>query len=156
MQVVRHHRRARDVGFSARPGSARADPASGRDWWHRHPWVTILAINTVILLLVLGAAEAFLHFYLPYNPGYYMAFEEQPGVYRFPYGTISYNSLGFPDDEFDLATTRPRVGYFGDSVTRGVGAGEGYRISDLLEAVSPDHAHWTFGTVWVPKPAWSG
>jgi lysophospholipase L1-like esterase len=124
-----------------------AEPAAARDWWHRHPWLTILAINLVVVGLAVLGAEAFLRFYLPYNPGYYMAFEEQPGVYRFPYGTITYNSQGFPDDEFDLATPKPRVGYFGDSVTRGVGAGEGYRISDLLETAYPEHAHWTFGTV---------
>ncbi len=116
-------------------------------WWDRHPRLTMILLNVVFVLLLLGGAETFLRFYLPYNAGYYMAFEAKPGVQHFPYGIIKYNSLGFPDDEFDLASTKPRIGYFGDSVTRGVGVGSGYRISDLLEQAYPAYEHWTFGTV---------
>jgi lysophospholipase L1-like esterase len=104
----------------------------------------ILAINVALLTLGIATVEVFLRFYLPYNPTYYMWFEEAPGVYRMPYGLIKQNSLGFPDDEFDRETTKRRIGYFGDSVTQGVGAGHGYRITDILEGLYPTYAHWTF------------
>jgi lysophospholipase L1-like esterase len=123
------------------------NPRERSHWWNRHPGAAIVLINVFLLLLVLAGAEVFLRWYLPLDPGYYTAFEERPGVYRYPFGFLKYNSAGFPDDEFDLATTRPRVGYFGDSVTRGVGVGYGYRISDLLESAYPAYEHWTFGTV---------
>ncbi|MGH7289125.1 MAG: hypothetical protein ACREI8_14015, partial [Myxococcota bacterium] len=64
--------------------------------------------------------------------------------YEYPFGILKRNSLTFPDDEFDLASTKPRIGYFGDSVTRGVGAGHGYRLQDLLEKLRPELEHWTF------------
>jgi hypothetical protein len=121
-----------------------SEPQARPRWWECHPRWTILLINVAILSLVLAGSEVFLRFYVPYNPGYYMAFEQKPGIYRFPYGVIRQNSLGFADDEFNLASTKPRVGYVGDSVTEGVGAGSGYRISDLLEAAYPAYEHWTF------------
>jgi lysophospholipase L1-like esterase len=115
--------------------------------WHRHPWLAIVLINIVLFLFLLGGTEVFLRWYLPLNPGYYMAFESKPGLYRYAYGILKYNSKGFPDDEFDLTSTKPRIGYFGDSVTRGVGVGYGYRISDLLEEAYPTYEHWTFGSI---------
>jgi hypothetical protein len=110
-------------------------------WWDRHPRSAIVLVNLALFLFVLGGAELFLRWYLPLDPGYYIAFEERPGLYRYPYGILKYNSLGFPDGEFDLASTKPRIGYFGDSVTRGVGVGDGYRISDLLEQAYPGYEH---------------
>ncbi|MHC5209800.1 MAG: SGNH/GDSL hydrolase family protein, partial [Planctomycetota bacterium] len=51
---------------------------------------------------------------------------------------------GFADDEFDL--TRPvRIGYAGDSITRGVGCGYGYRYTELLERAYPDFLHANLG-----------
>jgi hypothetical protein len=57
------------------------------------------------------------------------------------------NQHGFPDEEFELADPRPRVGYFGDSVTFGLGAGHGHRISDHLRAAFPGFQHLTFAKV---------
>ena len=39
------------------------------------------------------------------------------------------------------------IGYYGDSVTYGVGAGHGYRISDLLEREYPEMSHMNLGGV---------
>jgi lysophospholipase L1-like esterase len=104
----------------------------------------LLAANGLIAALFVSLAEIGLRVWVPYNPGYYVVLREEPGVYTYPFGELRRNSRGFPDDEFDLASPKPRVGYFGDSVTRGVGAGHGYRIPDLLEPLRPDVEHWTF------------
>jgi hypothetical protein len=55
---------------------------------------------------------------------------------------------GFPDREFELRRIH-RVGYFGDSVTYGVGAGYGYRISDVLRDAYPDREHLTFANLGI-------
>ncbi len=115
-------------------------------WLRRHPVFALLMINIVISTVILGAAEVFLRFYATYHPGYYAQGPEKPGVYHFPYGLAVRNSIGYPDDEFDLSSPRRRVGYFGDSVTRGVGVGYGDRITDLLEKYYPGYEHWTFGS----------
>jgi len=116
-----------------------------RRWFERHPWLALLGVNLAILTLGATAAEIALRIWVPYDPGYYTVLREEPGVYEYPFGILRRNSLTFPDDEFDLAGTKPRIGYFGDSVTRGVGAGHGYRIPDLMEKLRPELEHWTFG-----------
>jgi hypothetical protein len=58
---------------------------------------------------------------------------------------------------FDLDDPRPRVGYVGDSVTFGVGAGYGYRMTEVLEEFYPDRQHmnlsWGLGTGMTPTTA---
>jgi lysophospholipase L1-like esterase len=65
---------------------------------------------------------------------------------EYPYGTIKINRHGFPDDDFDMEKDR-NVGYFGDSVTYGVGAGCGYRFSELLEDPYLEYEHMKFGGI---------
>lgn len=117
-----------------------------RSWLSRHPALALLAINGVIFLGLSLTAEFLLRLYIPYNPGYYTAVEGNSREMVYPFGTIKINSLGFPDDEFELTKTE-RVGYFGDSVTYGVGAGDGYRISDLLEREYPAYEHLNLGGI---------
>jgi len=105
----------------------------------------LLLANAVLFGTIALAAEVGLRLWVPYNPGYYVVLEEAPGYVEYPWGVVKQNAEHFPDDEFDLESTKPRVGYFGDSVTRGVGVGHGYRIQDLLEQLQPDREHWTFG-----------
>ena len=62
-------------------------------------------------------------------------------VIEYHYGILKYNSDCFADDEFEKVKTRPRIAYFGDSVCHGVGAGHGYRISELLEETYPAYEH---------------
>ena len=97
---------------------------SDSGWLQRHPWVGLLMVNGVILGALLLAAELFLRAWVPYNPGDYISISGNDREIEYPYGTIRINSLGFPDDEFDLSKDL-RVGYFGESVTYGVGAGHG-------------------------------
>jgi hypothetical protein len=65
---------------------------------------------------------------------------------EYAYGTIRINSDGFADDEFDLSKDR-RVGYIGDSGTYGVGAGHGYRISEILAELYPEFEHMNLGGI---------
>lgn len=121
---------------------------SGREvsWLRRHPGVVLLAVNAVLFVGFALLAEVFLRLYVPYNPGYYVAVRGTSQEVEYPYGTIKINRDGFADIDFDL--TRPRqVGYFGDSVTYGVGAGYGYRFSDLLREAYPDLDHLNLGGI---------
>lgn len=112
--------------------------------FERNPKKTLTAVILAGLILILVIAEIVLRFTIPYDIGYYTAVKKA-GVYVYPYGSIRINSTDFPDEEFDLSSTKPRIGYFGDSVIMGIGAGDGYRISDLLERTYPAYEHWTFG-----------
>jgi lysophospholipase L1-like esterase len=110
-------------------------------WFHRHPTlmaVLLLLITTIATLTVL---ELVVRAFVKYHPGYYTASEGEHGVLVYPFGEIIYNSLGFPDSEFLLEAPGKRVGYVGDSVTRGVGAGYGYRITEVLEEYYPNMQH---------------
>ncbi|MGH7895472.1 MAG: hypothetical protein ACREQL_12445, partial [Candidatus Binatia bacterium] len=86
--------------------------------------------------------------YDPFEMNFYAKHsEKRPGRYETPYGVMRMNQHGFPDGEFDLEDPRPRVGYFGDSVTFGLGAGYGHRISDHLRTAFPRFQHLTFAQV---------
>jgi hypothetical protein len=117
---------------------------AAKSWFQRHPGLALLGVNVALLALIAGIAEIALRLWVPYNPGYYVVLREEPGAYHYPFGLLLRNSHSFADDEFDLASTKPRIGYFGDSVTRGVGAGHGYRIQDVLKTLRPEYDHWTF------------
>ena len=64
-----------------------------------------------------------------------------------PYGKIPINSDGFYDKEFNFNNNKVKIGYFGDSVTYGVGAGYPYRFTDLLNNYDSnfDHLNLTGG-----------
>ncbi|MBK7947562.1 MAG: SGNH/GDSL hydrolase family protein [Deltaproteobacteria bacterium] len=115
-------------------------------WPRRHPGLILLAVNAVLFAGFALLAEVFLRLYVPYNPGYYMAVKGTSREVEYPYGTIKINRDGFADIDFDLSRTR-QVGYFGDSVTYGVGAGYGYRFSDLLREAYPDVDHLNLGGI---------
>lgn len=117
---------------------------AAHSWLQRHPGLALLAVNVVLLAVFAVLAEIALRLWVPYNPGYYVVLEEKPGSFEYPFGLLLRNSHSFPDDEFDLDSRKPRIGYFGDSVTRGVGAGHGHRIQDVLETLQPEVEHWTF------------
>ncbi len=65
---------------------------------------------------------------------------------EYPWGKVPINSHGYPDQEFEF-DSKPRIGYFGDSVNFGVGAGYGHRISEYLEEAYPSYQHWNFGRI---------
>lgn len=117
-----------------------------QSWFERNPKTSVVLVNLGVLFGLLLAAEIFLRVYIPYNPGYYMRIETNDGELRYPWGTVPVNSAGFPDEEF-VPGDKPRVGYFGDSVNFGVGAGYGSRVSEYLERAYPGYSHWNFGGV---------
>ena len=105
-------------------------------------WTLYLLISG---LFVIAASEIFLRFYVTYNPSYYVAFSSnEEGILRFPYGNIPINSDGFPDQNFYHEKGLPRVGYFGDSVCFGIGAGYGHRLTEHLERQFDKQEHMNF------------
>ncbi len=97
-------------------------------------------------VFTLLAAEGTLRVFVNSDPAFYVAFSNpEPGsVVKYPYGEIPYNTAGFADEEFDAVKTRPRVGYVGDSVCFGVGAGYGYRVSEFMSGAYPGYEHMNF------------
>lgn len=120
--------------------------STGSRWFSRHPVLALLGMNAALVLLIGLIAELILRISIPYNPGYYIAVAGNSTELIYPYGTIYMNSYGFSDKEFDLENPN-RIGYFGDSVTYGTGAGYGYRVTELLEEVYPEHEHMNFGGI---------
>jgi lysophospholipase L1-like esterase len=115
-------------------------------WLEAHPRLGVVGLNAIVFALVFLAAEIALRLIVPYDPGFYTAVSVRNRELVHPYGVIKVNSEGFPDEEFDLS--RPhKIGYFGDSVTYGVGAGYGYRISEVLEEAYPEYEHMNIGGI---------
>lgn len=115
-------------------------------WLRRHPILVLLGLNFVLFAGLALVAEIALRLYVPYNPGYYVAVRGNSREVEYPYGTIKINADGFADIDWDLGSAR-HVGYFGDSVTYGVGAGHGYRFSDLLREAYPEWTHLNLGGI---------
>ena len=116
-----------------------------QSFFARHEKLALVLVNAVFLGLLLVAGEIAARLSTGYDIGYYT--EAKPGAdgkLHYPYGIIPVNAQGYLDDEFDLASTRPRVGWFGDSVAMGVGAGYPYRISDLVRSNRSDINTWNF------------
>lgn len=110
-------------------------------WIQRHPKSMAVILLLATITLMLAVLEFAFRAFLKYQPSYYSAIEGNSGISVYPFGEIIYNSFGFPDSEFLLDDPRRRVGYVGDSVTRGVGAGYGYRITEVLEEYYPHIQH---------------
>ncbi|MEZ4330514.1 MAG: hypothetical protein R3F35_02090 [Myxococcota bacterium] len=115
-------------------------------WLRRHPILVLLGVNCLLFAALALAAEIFLRFYVPYNPGYYVAVRGTSQEIEYPYGTIKINRDGFADIDWTLGRGR-HVGYFGDSVTYGVGAGYGFRFTDLLREAYPEDTHLNFSGI---------
>jgi hypothetical protein len=116
-------------------------------WFERNPKKTLFAFAVLGVVLVLCLAEVFLRFRVTYDPGYYTAVATAGRTLHYPYGDIYINSDGYPDDEFAEVKTKRRIGYIGDSVCFGVGAGHGHRVSDLLEARLPQFEHMNLAQI---------
>jgi len=103
-------------------------------------YVIFLGVGTLL------SAEGVLRLFVDSDPAFYVAFSDpEPGVaVQYPYGEILYNTDGFADDEFEDVKSRPRVGYLGDSVCFGVGAGYGHRVSEVKAEAYPEYEHMNF------------
>lgn len=121
-------------------------PSSTASLLERRRWSVLIGVNVFLIVALLAIGEIIARQFINYSLFYYDGMRNRgPGVYQMPYGEIRWNSLGFPDAEFDLATTKLRIGYVGDSVNFGKGAGYGNRVSELVEAAFPQFEHWNVG-----------
>ena len=104
-------------------------------------WNWFLAVASVVLVLVV--LEITVRLVVGFHPGYYtgVSGSKKDKTIIYPYGKIIFNSAGYPDEEFLLEKTKPRLAYVGDSVCYGVGAGYGHRLSELLEKEFPGYEH---------------
>ena len=126
--------------------STEQKPAAELSSLERHPKLTIFLVTIIGMLLIAGLAELSLRVFGKLNISYYTGYTT-PGKHQYPYGEIPINSDGSPDEEFVADPSRKRVGYFGDSITYGVGAGYGFRIPDLLQEKFTGYQHWVFAQV---------
>lgn len=106
--------------------------------------VKVLLVNVIILAILLLAGEVIVRLFINYNPAYYTAIDSEDGCRKYAYGTICYNSNFYPDEEFDTRSQKQRIGYIGDSVCAGLGAGQPYRITDLLKQRYDQYEQWNF------------
>ncbi|MCG8546825.1 MAG: hypothetical protein MJE12_21730 [Alphaproteobacteria bacterium] len=105
----------------------------------------LLSLSAVLLALL--ALELYCRVTTDYAIDYY-AFPQRTvrgGKNVHPYGEIPINSMGFADAEFDLQSDKTRVGYVGDSVMYGLGAGYPHRITEYMEQLQPSMLHWNIG-----------
>jgi hypothetical protein len=96
--------------------------------------------------VILLAAELALRSFGSLNIHYYTGFRS-PGIHTYPYGYIPINKDGYPDQEFIVNDDVRKLGYVGDSITYGVGAGYGYRMPDILRRAFPQFHHFVFANV---------
>ncbi len=104
----------------------------------------IVSFNVLILSALLLIMEGFLRWYVSYDPGYYTGVKSNNSCIEYPYGTICLNSYGYPDGEFSRSGEKYRIGYIGDSVCYGVGAGQEARITEQLKREYPLYEHMNF------------
>src|SRR5687767_686067 len=101
-------------------------------FFNRHEKLALVLVNVAFLALLLAVGEIAARLSTKYEIGYYTeAKVGRDGYLRYPWGVIPVNSHGYLDEKFELSGTKPRVGWFGDSVAMGLGAGYPYRISDI-------------------------
>jgi hypothetical protein len=117
-----------------------------RGLFAKYPRLAMSAVLLIGLVVVLLAFELGLRAFGSLTIDYYTG-TKLPGLHRYPYGDVPINSSGFPDEEFVARGDKKRIGYVGDSVTYGIGAGYGYRLPDLLQARLPNYEHWVFAGV---------
>lgn len=120
--------------------------ATSAGFMERHPALVISGVVGFFLIVLMLLAELGLRLFGNVNIHYYTGYT-QPGWHEYPYGRIPINSFGAPDEEFVMRPGERRIGYFGDSITYGVGAGYGYRMPDLLRKAYPDYRHWVVAEV---------
>jgi len=116
----------------------------------QHEKLTLVLANVFFLLLLLGVGEIAARLVTGYEIGYYTeAKVGRDGYLHYPWGVVPVNSDGYLDEHFDVASPKPRVGWFGDSVAMGVGAGYPYRVSDIVRENKSGLNTWNFSRLGV-------
>jgi hypothetical protein len=121
--------------------------ARARALIERHQRLILITWTAVLLCLLAGVAEAVLRHTIPYRVDFYTGTFVSKRLIRFPFGDMPFNAHGYPDRDWRDDDPRPRVGFWGDSITSGVGAGFGYRFTDIISAGRPDRDYRNFGGV---------
>ena len=102
-------------------------------------WIVLLVCAIALL------AEVVLRYSVPYQMHYYTPVSVSNRLSSYSFGDIPFNSYGYPDRDWDLTDTRERVGFWGDSITSGIGAGFGYRYTDIIRDSRQDRYYMNFG-----------
>jgi len=118
-----------------------------RRFIERHQRSILVAWTLVLLGLLVVAAEILLRYTVSYRVDYYTGTTVSNRLIRYPFGDIPFNSNGYPDRDWDQTDPRVRVGFFGDSITSGFGAGFGYRYTDIISDLRRDRYYMNFGGV---------
>ncbi len=131
------------------PGDGQSPPAgkgvSLPGFVERHQRTVLVCWTLLLLILLLGVAEAVLRRASGNRGEYYIGHIVSKRLIRYPFGDMPFNSDGYPDHDWNPADSRERVGFWGDSITSGVGAGFGYRYTDLIAARRNDRYYLNFG-----------
>ncbi len=134
-------------GAGANPSGADPARARARALIARHQGVILVLWGLLVLCLLAGVAEVVLRFTTPYRIDYYTGTFVSKRLIEFPFGEMPFNAHGYPDRDWLDEDTRPRIGFWGDSITSGVGAGFGYRFTDIISSSRPDRDYRNFGGV---------
>jgi hypothetical protein len=121
--------------------------AGARALIERHQRLILTAWILLILCVLAGLAEFVLRQTTAYRVDYYTGTFVSKRLIRFPFGDMPFNAYGYPDRDWLDDDSRPRVGFWGDSITSGVGAGFGYRFTDIIGIGRPDRDYRNFGGV---------
>ena len=100
----------------------------------------LIPISIFFTLLVL---EILIRNFINFDKDYYIQKknEKDKSMIIYPYGNIPINKDGYFDEEFNFDNNKIKIGYFGDSVTYGVGAGYPYRFTEYLDQIDPKYDH---------------
>src|SRR6266853_1035699 len=119
--------------------------AKNRRFIERHRRKILVAWTLLLLCLMFVAGETILRWAIPYRIDYYTGVKVSNRMIKYPFGEMPFNSHGYPDREWDNDDPRTRVGFVGDSVTMGFGAGFGYRYSEIISDARKDRYYMNFG-----------
>lgn len=126
-------------------GGLSAVRAKNRQFIERNQRKILVAWTILLLCLMFAAGEIFLRWLIPYRIDYYTGVKVSNRLIKYPFGDMPFNSYGYPDRDWDNNDPRIRVGFIGDSVTMGFGAGFGYRYSDIISDTRKDKYYMNFG-----------
>ena len=140
--------RSLDIANDMRRSDIQMSRGATARFLEKHSVLVIFIFICLVFAFVVACAEIALRQFGTLNIHFYTG-HTKPGLHVYPYGVVPINKDGHPDEEFVVKEGERRIGYFGDSVTYGVGAGYGYRTPDLLQASFPDYRHWVFAQVGV-------
>jgi hypothetical protein len=111
----------------------------------RHPRSVLLCWVVLLLCAIAVLAEVVLRYTASFQMHYYTPISVSNRLNSYSFGDIPFNSDGYPDRDWDPTDRRARVGFWGDSITSGIGAGFGYRYTDIIRDAHQDRYYMNFG-----------